>query len=142
MIDEVIDEIRMQNGIAVLSHPFRSYVPIEKSFFYKFDVIEGLNGRMRRKENLKAKKLAFALNKPMIAGSDAHTFFEIGRVRTLFSDVNLNLEDLRQHILQGKTMLVGRESPFLVHIFSLSAQLFKQVKKSFEVNILAKSFSY
>jgi len=124
-IDEVIDEIKEQDGVAVLLHPARMYGTNLKEATNKIDVIEALNGRTRRWENLKAKDLALQFNKPVIAGSDAHLGFEIGRVRTVFEDASNTLEDIRKHIINGERMLVGKESHYVVHAFSFGIQVIK-----------------
>jgi len=124
-INEVIDEIKEQDGVAVLLHPARMHGTNLKEATNRIDVIEALNGRTRRGENLKATNLALRLNKPVIAGSDAHLGFEIGRVRTVFEDASNTLEDMRKHVINGKRMLVGKESPYIVHAFSFGIQVVK-----------------
>lgn len=124
-IDEVIDAIKVQDGVAVLLHPARMHGINLKEAVNKIDVIEALNGRTRRLENLEAKDLALRFNKPIIAGSDAHLGFEIGRVRTVFEDVSSTLEDIRKHIINGERMLVGTESHYIVHAFSFGIQVVK-----------------
>jgi len=124
-IDEVIDEIKEQDGIAVLLHPTRMHGSNLKEAVNKIDAIEALNGRTRRLENLKAKNLALKFNKPVTAGSDAHLSSEIGCVRTVFEDASSTLEDIRKHVINGKRMLVGKESPYIVHAFSFGIQVIK-----------------
>jgi predicted metal-dependent phosphoesterase TrpH len=91
----------------------------------KVDVIEPLNGRTRRCDNLKAQNLAFKFNKPTVAGSDAHLRFEIGCVKTVFDASSSNLEDLRKLIINGNRTLAGRESSSIVHAFSFGTQIVK-----------------
>lgn len=124
-IDEVIEEIKEQDGVAVLLHPARTYRTNLKEVTKKIDIIEALNGRTRRWENLKAKDLALEFDKPVIAGSDAHLSFEIGCVRTAFEDAPNTLEDIRKHIINGKRLIIGKESPYLVHAFSFGTQIIK-----------------
>lgn len=124
-IDEAIDEIKDQDGVAVLVHPARMHGTNLKEVANKIDVIEALNGRTRRWENLKAKDLALKFNKPVIAGSDAHLGFEIGCIRTVFEDASRTLEEIRKHVINGKRMLLGRESCYIVHAFSFGIQVVK-----------------
>jgi len=124
-ICEVVDEIKEQDGVAVLLHPARMRGTNLKEAANKIDVIEALNGRTRRWENLKAKDLALKFNKPVIAGSDAHLGFEIGCVRTVFEDTSNALEDIKKHIINGKRMLVGKESSYIVHALSFGTQVVK-----------------
>lgn len=124
-IDGVIDEIKEQDGVAVLLHPTRMRGTSLKEAANRIDVVEALNGRTRRWENLKAKDLALEFNKPVIAGSDAHLGFEIGCVRTVFEDASNTLEDIRKYIINGERMLVGKESSYIVHAFSFGTQVIK-----------------
>ena len=75
---EVIEEIKAQNGIAYLPHPSRkmrlSYENIKKNI----DLVEAVNGRSSKNENLFSTKLALDLKLPYVSGSDAHTIREIG----------------------------------------------------------------
>jgi len=124
-IDEVLDEITKQDGIAVLLHPARMYEKNLKTAMNHIDVIEALNGRTRKHGNLKAQELALRFNKPIIAGSDAHLSLEIGCVKTVFEDAPNTLEGIRKHILDGKRTLIGRESSYIVHAISFGEQVIK-----------------
>ena len=127
-IGEVLDEIRGQGGIAVLLHPARMCGSKLEEAARKVDVIEALNGRTRRGDNLKAQDLAFKFNKPVVAGSDAHLRFEIGCVKTVFDASSSNLEDLRKLIINGNRKLAGRESSYVVHAFSFGTQIVKSLR--------------
>jgi len=124
-IDEVIDEIKKQDGVTVLLHPTQTHRTNLKEVANKIDVIEALNGRTSRWKNLEAKDLALEFDKPVIAGSDAHLSFEIGCVRTVFKNASNTLENIRKHIINGERTLVGKESPYLVHAFSFGTQVIK-----------------
>lgn len=123
----VIDEIRNQNGITVLPHPFRSFFPprpqrpqsILRDIFEKIDVIETFNARSSVKANQQAFALASTMGKPMIAGSDAHWYRELGRGKTLVAPFTSE-EDLRKNLLTGRTRIEDtrntfpQSTPFLV----------------------------
>jgi predicted metal-dependent phosphoesterase TrpH len=124
---EVIDCIKEQDGLVVLSHPARLHKNLDSQIMLQIDLVEGLNGRSSCSENLQAKNLALLFNKPVIGGSDAHFSFEIGCVRTrLFGSV-ADLEDLRKLIENSERELVGKESPFFVHIFSFEVEIIKKI---------------
>ncbi len=80
-VDETIERIHEQGGIAIAVHPYRFWSGLgEKNIIgKKFDVIEILNARCRKSNNQKAKNLAESLSLPFSAGSDAHFAHEIGR---------------------------------------------------------------
>ena len=115
----VIDEIKDQNGITVLPHPFRSFFPphprkhqdIPKDIFEKIDIIEAFNARSREKANQQALALASTMRKPMIAGSDAHWYRELGRGNTLIAPFT-NEEDLRKNLLTGRTRIKDTRNTF------------------------------
>ncbi len=106
----VVDEVKKQDGLIAIPHPFRTSTNPELKFRYpiekiknKIDAIECFNARMLPGNNEKAQRLAEKLNIPGIAGSDAHFRFEIGRAYTVFND-NLSL---RKAIKQNKTRYKG-----------------------------------
>jgi predicted metal-dependent phosphoesterase TrpH len=115
----VIDEIRDQGGITVLPHPFRSFFPphsrrrqgIPMDILKKIDVIEAFNARSSVKANQQALALASTLRKPMIAGSDAHWYRELGRGKTLVAPFT-NEEDLRRNLLAGRTRIEDARNTF------------------------------
>ncbi|HEU12682.1 MAG TPA: PHP domain-containing protein [Euryarchaeota archaeon] len=80
-VDETIDKIKEQGGIAIAAHPYRYWSGLgEKNILNKrFDAIEILNGRSFKKDNLRAESLAKRMNLPGTGGSDAHFPYEIGK---------------------------------------------------------------
>lgn len=84
---ETINEIKRQNGIVYIPHPYEPYrhktVLKEKNiekYSNMYDLIEFHNGRNRTEEiSNKQKKLQNKYGITGVIGSDAHTFFEIGR---------------------------------------------------------------
>jgi predicted metal-dependent phosphoesterase TrpH len=129
-IDEVLDEIKEHDGLAVLLHPARRHVSNLEETAKKIDIVEALNGRTSRSRNLEAERLALRYNKPFIAGSDAHLGLEIGCVRTVFEDTPNTLEDVRRCIIKGKRNVVGKESPYIVHALSFGTQIAKYILRS------------
>lgn len=87
-IEEVIDEIHRQGGLAILVHPYKAH-KLEKIPIEKVDIIEGYNGRLSESDNRKAVELANRYGKPIIAGTDAHRYGEIGKCRTTVSKGDL-----------------------------------------------------
>ena len=93
---DVVDEVKKQNGLIVIPHPFRTStnlnhkfkIPFEK-IKSKIDAIECFNSRMLfESDNNKAKDIANKLKIAKTAGSDAHFIFEVARAYTIF-DGNL-----------------------------------------------------
>ena len=113
---EVLDEVKSRGGIVVLPHPFRGHSMVEEMAKH-VDAIEVLNARSSRKQNIMALELADKLSKPMLAGSDAHLSFEIGKARSLLRVDELELESLRKAVLRPIN-IKGCESTSLVHVLS------------------------
>lgn len=116
----VIDEIKAQDGVILLPHPFRRKRFPSKELLKRVDVIEGINGRDSEELNLKANELANELKKPAIAGSDAHFPFELGRVWNVVRDAsNCDEEELRRKILNGEVDIYSKDSHFLLRKMSI-----------------------
>lgn len=122
---EVIDEIRNQGGIVVLPHPYRKGKDIPHELLNKIDVIEGFNARSEHSANLRAREYAKMKNLPAIAGSDAHISWEIGRGKSILPYVSA-VEDVRNAILTDKLEIIGTESPYIVHGFSVGIEKIRE----------------
>jgi predicted metal-dependent phosphoesterase TrpH len=84
---DVIAEIKRQGGITILNHPFVGH-KLNDLNFDGIDLIEGYNGRVSPSKNQLAVELAKKLEKPVIAGSDSHTYGEIGNCRTHYASLD------------------------------------------------------
>jgi len=117
----VINEIRAQNGLISIAHPFSerrheflAYTEIDD---WQDIAIETLNGRTySTRDNEMARNLAKRLNTPITAGSDAHTPFEVGNVYLEFD--GKTPEDLRKAILNRDAKAKGHSSNALLSIIS------------------------
>jgi predicted metal-dependent phosphoesterase TrpH len=128
---EVIEEIKSQDGLTILPHPYNRSKGIVKDLLNYVDAVEVVNGRCSLDKNIKIRKIVKDTNKPAIASSDAHFFFEIGRVKTRFFSSSCNSEDIRKLILNSKREFIGKESPFIVHGLSFAINIIKQVTSPF-----------
>jgi len=122
--EEIAEDIHAQGGITVLPHPcdpMRKHTAIRKGLPKELiskhvDLIEGINSRnIIDLFNKKAQKLARELNKPMTAGSDGHSFLEVGNARTWLQDIT-DADDIYKALKQGRTQITGHPSFFWVHI--------------------------
>jgi predicted metal-dependent phosphoesterase TrpH len=96
---DVVTEIRNQGGLTVLNHPFVAH-DLDGLNFKGIDLIEGYNGRLPAEKNLKAVQLAHLHNIPIVGGSDAHTYSEIGNCRTHYTTFNNLLTPLESEYHQ------------------------------------------
>ncbi|MBL7055754.1 PHP domain-containing protein [Candidatus Woesearchaeota archaeon] len=106
---EVVDEVKKQNGLVVIPHPFRTSTNPHHTFKLslkqvknKIDAVECLNARMLfDRDNRKADEIATKLKIAKTAGGDAHFKFEIGTAYTLFDG------DLRTALKKRTTKIAG-----------------------------------
>ncbi len=94
--EEVIRQIKKQNGMAILNHPFVGH-NLKDLNFYLFDLIEGYNGRCNETQNREAIQLAEKYNRPIICGSDAHTYAEVGTNYSTFATIDDLTHPQRHH---------------------------------------------
>jgi predicted metal-dependent phosphoesterase TrpH len=124
---EVVLEIKDQDDLVILPHPFKSHIELEK-LIASVDASEALNGRSSKAKNVKALEFLGNMHKSIIAPSDAHFALEIGRVRTrFFGDSSRSFEDLKRLIIASNRELIGKESPSMVHYFSFATEIAKRV---------------
>ncbi|HEX2617904.1 MAG TPA: PHP domain-containing protein [Flavobacteriales bacterium] len=81
---DVLLEIERQGGLSILNHPFVHH-ELAGVDFRGFDLIEGYNGRTDPARNAQALELARREGKPIVSGSDAHTYREVARCHTRFA---------------------------------------------------------
>ena len=133
---EVIDRIKSQGGLAILPHPFRSNSIFHKTsnatlikIAEKVDAIEVFNARTRFAFNEKVRLLTVRMNKPMVAGSDAHFYWEIGNAKTILPLFNSEGE-LKKNILEGKTTVESSSHTFICSLpFRFLGFLYSGIKK-------------
>lgn len=122
---EVVSRIRDQGGIPYLPHP---YAPgkggggeLAEELGPFCDVIEVINGRLRRRRYLEAaERLCRSLGKCEGAGSDAHTLGEVGGVWTEVAAHRNEPGELLDALRDGESG--GRPSSRLVHLASTWAK--------------------
>lgn len=94
---DVCDEIHAQGGKTILNHPYVAH-DLSKVDFSKIDFIEGYNGRTSKEKNQLAVELAELHNIPIVGGSDAHLYGEVGRTFTVVENaINLRPVDVVVH---------------------------------------------
>jgi len=121
-----------ENGAyMVLCHPFR-YFPGPSNFlfgghrdaherpaeelaehplFHLTDAIEVLNGGCIERENALAQEVARVLERPGVAGSDAHMPSEVGRFATVFEKDLTREEDMLAELKAGRFLPARRVQP-------------------------------
>ena len=131
-VEETINSIKAQGGLVNVQHPFdtlRGSALNEKvieSIVEHIDMMEVLNSRSPFLANSeKARAFAQKYSIVQIAGSDAHTLYEIGNAYVEMPEFN-GKDDFLQSLAQGK--IHGHRSNLALHLFSTWAKLQKQFK--------------
>ncbi|MFW9965146.1 MAG: PHP domain-containing protein [Candidatus Sifarchaeia archaeon] len=107
---DVITEIRDQNGLVYLPHPYSSSTKLNQMDISKFDAIEVINGRKPQWQNKKAAELVGTLDTIGLGGSDTHIMFELGCIYNI-AETPIDTEDsLREVIQRGKSRIF--QDPF------------------------------
>ncbi|WP_406661222.1 PHP domain-containing protein [Methanolobus sp. ZRKC3] len=107
---EVIEEVKEQDGMTVLAHPFQKKKHIPEMILKKIDAIEGYNGRTSQEANIKAMELAKKYRLPITAGSDAHFSFEIGNTKMILESGNY--VNMKKTILANNTIFYNHSIKF------------------------------
>ncbi|MGF7117802.1 PHP domain-containing protein [Methanobacterium oryzae] len=114
---EVVDEIKAQNGIVVVPHPFdnwRNSASLTKEDYKLVNNIEIFNSRcVEDKYNQKASLFAKNNNLSVIGGSDAHFANEIGN-----AGIIIETNDPRNAILKNNLKVFGKRSTPLNHVLT------------------------
>jgi predicted metal-dependent phosphoesterase TrpH len=128
---ETISLIKAQGGLVCIPHPydrlrysaFKDQVLDE--IMPHIDIIEAFNARSLSKRNAtKAMALARKYNKPASAGSDAHTFPEIGNAYVEMPDFN-GKDEFLNALLKGK--ISGNQTSPTAHFASTLNRLKKRI---------------
>jgi predicted metal-dependent phosphoesterase TrpH len=108
-VEETIDRIHAQGGVAVAAHPYRIWSGLGKKnvIGQGFDAIECQNGRSTRKGNLRAVDLARLMGKPRTGGSDSHEPWTVGKSYTVFPDDCTDTDSVMKALLSGKVTTGG-----------------------------------
>jgi predicted metal-dependent phosphoesterase TrpH len=108
-VEETIDLIHAQGGVAVAAHPYRVWSGLGESNVIgrPFDGIESQNGRSTKHGNQKAAVLADFMKLPITGGSDSHEPDTIGNAYTIFPDDCTDADRTMKALLAGKTTTSG-----------------------------------
>ncbi|HWQ96366.1 MAG TPA: PHP domain-containing protein [Candidatus Methylomirabilis sp.] len=129
-VQDVINDIREQNGVVVVPHPFdemrhSSFQPIVEDTKF-IDCIEGFNSRcLLQKYNKKAKEFAEINNMIVIAGSDAHFLNEIGN-----AGIITEMEDIREAFLKKNINIFGKRTSLINHGLTKVLKLWRKINSS------------
>ncbi len=123
---EVTDEIKSQNGIVVVPHPFDEWrgssFPIKKEDVEYIDNVEIFNSRcVENKYNDKASQFAKKYKLGVTGGSDAHFANEIG-----YAGIITETDDIYEAILKNDLKVFGKTSTNLNHVFTKALKMWRK----------------
>ena len=136
---EVALEIKKQGGKVILNHPYKQH-DLSKVDFSLVDYIEAYNARLAPMENEKALQLAQKHGIPVLAGSDAHLYAEIGHgITEVDSLETFHLVSASCQYTPKKFTIVSQYIKALkqrkIRIFWVTTKVaIKQLKKSLKTN--------
>jgi predicted metal-dependent phosphoesterase TrpH len=105
-LDEAIERIHGQGGIAIAPHPFDLKGDGVKNGIKRVDAVEVFNSmNLDKLSNWTAERKANELGKPMVAGSDAHSLDMIGYAVNISNSDNLDslLKEIKKEGLMFRT---------------------------------------
>ncbi len=144
--EETIKQIKEQNGIVYLPHPYdeKRYKTVlkeekQKELKEQFDFVEIHNGRnISDKYSEKQKCIQENLRITPIIGSDAHTFIELGR--NYIEIEYTNIEDFKNNMqtIIEKAKFHKKECIKFAHTITKFARVIKMIEKG-EFNELRRT---
>ena len=127
-VQDVISEIKEQNGIIIIPHPFdelrhSAFHPAEEDAKF-IDCIEGFNSRcVFQKYNKKAVEFAMKHRLATTAGSDAHFANEIGTAGII---TTTEREDVREALMKNEVQIFGKRSLLVNHVGTKVLKLWRK----------------
>jgi predicted metal-dependent phosphoesterase TrpH len=129
-ISETIQRIHVAGGIAVWAHPVTLLKGLRSTDtnldFDAIEVINSSNFPFSLTTHL-SRKLAVRLNRPQIAGSDAHYGPEIGFAYTII-DADPDVDEIVHAIEKGAAIPFGRAIPWRLRLKRASLNFKKKCK--------------
>lgn len=125
---EVMDEIRAQDGMVIIPHPFdimrKGTFQPKKEHTKKIHKIEVFNSRcVNREYNQKALDFAKKYSLGFTAGSDAHFASEIGKAGIIIKNLNI-----RQALQENDYQIYGQKSGVFYHGMTKALKLWRKAR--------------
>jgi predicted metal-dependent phosphoesterase TrpH len=135
---KLIDHLKEEQALAVFVHPYRANRGGEKlvrDVADQCDLVEVWNGRSSIELNKKAMKLARALDKPVVAGSDAHSPKEIGSSQTVLDSFDPTQPLYRQLLRNPRHLSVSLASNYEKRVTSI-VRSFREYRYAFTLKLV------
>jgi predicted metal-dependent phosphoesterase TrpH len=131
---ETLDRIHEQGGVAVVPHPFQTsrsgvMANVGEAELAEADAIEVYNSRLLTgRGNRKAERFADRHDLPKTAGSDAHISEMVGQAVTRIDATEPTAEAILDAILEGRTTVEGKRTPWHVSFRQAAGGAKRRVK--------------
>lgn len=109
--EEIVDQIRKQNGLVMLPHPLVAMAFNHDSFLKNADFIEGFNPRYTRLKEVtnghgepSVHHLAEVYKLRVVANSDSHEYKSIG---TVYTEIQGEVKDIKKALLKQELKIFG-----------------------------------
>ncbi len=126
---ETIRIAKQKGGVVIAAHPFKKKESIGNVDGLEIDAVETFNSRCIFGENEKARKMAQALCKPEVGGSDSHLLATIGLAYTEIEAVP-DEESILTAIREGRTSAGGSVVPAYVILILVIRGAFRKLRKA------------
>jgi predicted metal-dependent phosphoesterase TrpH len=148
--EEVVEEIKSQDALVYLPHPFKRSTIVKYSEIVKeVDIVEVWNCRTSYEQNYKALLFAQEKNILFSCGSDAHFAFEIGRCKNIVEGIPIKEKELEKETLiemlkKYRCIMKGINKNYIIYeSISQFLKSFKQRNlKSFKHALLFPIFEF
>jgi len=132
--EETIEEAKKDGCLVILPHPFHKFrhaVGLTNPDCMKLvDAIEAYNSRYYTKtSNERAAAVARSLNKPIIAGSDAHECEFVGYGQNIINADEKSVEGILSAIKAGKITAECTQTPPIIYTKESYHNVMRKVKK-------------
>jgi len=131
-VEETLDKIHEQDGIAIVPHPFdnrRSTVlkpDVRDKFINSIDFIEGYNSRnIYPDHNIRAVNYAVDHGKMISCGTDSHTYYEFGKTHVELPWFNDKTEFIKNFT---SAQIHYYPAHKFVHVISKSLKICRRLK--------------
>jgi hypothetical protein len=122
---EIIRQIREQDGVAVLPHPYKGHI-LDDELLANVDLIESYNSRCSDHDNAEAEKLRVQWRRPVFAGADAHSANELSAaVNEFMADPPQNESEFRKQLLHVPRRIATKPTSSVYRPYS---QMIKAVR--------------
>lgn len=113
--EDLLQEVSRLGGVSIAAHPFREARPVKGRLIEDglCGIVEGVNGRNRAHENMRAFQNYASHGVSFVGGSDSHSLDELGRVTTRIESPVRSRQDFVSCLLSRRFSLLTANRAFI-----------------------------